>query len=61
MQTPSGRRPVWTEGGELFTVRYVRAQPSNEFGDLLRATPPVLRIPARYAPSDLKQVRCVAA
>ena len=60
-QTPSGRRPVWTEGGELFTVRYVRAQPSSELGDLLRSTPPVLRIPARYMPSGLKKVRCAAA
>ena len=56
-QAPSGRRPIWTEGGQLFTVRYVRAQPSNEFGDMLHSTPPLLRIPARYMPSGTKKAR----
>ena len=59
-QALSGRRPIWTEGGQLFTVRYVRAQPSGELGDMLHSTPPLLRIPARYMPSGSKKVRALA-
>lgn len=61
MQALSGRRPIWTEGGQLYTVRYVRAQPGTDFSELLHSTPPLLCIPARYTSSGLKKARSLAA